>query len=70
MSLHPTAVVVQTTEARISERLRELAAADHFELVNIRMDTLEDLWGTAGTLGRISGREKEAEAAVGRRGRN
>ncbi len=64
VKLHPTAVVVQTAAARMSGRLRELAAAHQMEVVNIQLNTLDDLWRTVAVLGRISGRQAEAERAI------
>ncbi len=64
VGVHPTAVIVQMDEGMIPEKLRALAAEDHFEIVNITMDTLDDLWNTVEILGRVSGRVDAAAAAV------
>ncbi len=64
VSLHPSAVIVQMNDAMISQRTRDLAAQYHFDLVNIQIDTLDDLWKTVGVLGHISGRDAAAAKAV------
>lgn len=64
LKLLPTALVVQMTPSHITPRLREIVADQHIDLVNIKLDTLADLYRTAQALGRISGRAKQAADAV------
>lgn len=64
VALQPTAIILQTAEWKIPARLKELATAHHFEIINIRMDTIDDLWTTLGVLGKAAGAEKEAEHAI------
>jgi ABC-type Fe3+-hydroxamate transport system substrate-binding protein len=64
VGLHPTAVIVQTDVARVSPRLTELAATHHIEIVNIKLDTLADLWETVRKIGKVAGKEAAAERAV------
>ena len=63
-SLKPTAVIVQKDEARIEARLRDLAARSNFEIVNIRLDKIDDIWTTARALGRAAGTPEAAESAI------
>jgi iron complex transport system substrate-binding protein len=64
IALNPTALVIQQTESRISPRLKEVAAAHHIELVNMKFDHVEDIWTSVRALGRAAGVEKEAEEAI------
>jgi len=64
VNLHPTAVIVQFADARLPERLRDLAASDHFEILNLKLDTIEDLWPVTRELGRISNHQKDADDAI------
>jgi vitamin B12 transport system substrate-binding protein len=66
VGLHPTAVVVQTNVAHLSPRMEELAKSHHFELVNIKLDHLSDLWETVHVLGKVAGKEEAADGAVAR----
>jgi iron complex transport system substrate-binding protein len=64
VSLKPTAVIVQTAELRMSAQLKAVAVANHIEIVNVKLDTVADLWTTVKALGKVSGREKAAEKAI------
>jgi iron complex transport system substrate-binding protein len=64
IALHPTDVLVQMDEPMIPARLRTLAAADHFTLTNIHLDTLDDLWHTVALLGHLSGHDTDATRAI------
>jgi iron complex transport system substrate-binding protein len=64
VSLHPTDVLVQMDDPMIPQRLRTLAAEDHFTITNLHLDTLDDLWKTVATLGKISGHDIDASRAV------
>jgi len=64
VSLHPTAIIVQAAEPRIPARLRDVAAQYHFDIVNIKLDTVDDIWKTVAVLGKISGRDDAAAKAV------
>lgn len=60
LQLKPTALIIQMAPAKVSQRLREVTAAHGIELVNINVDTLDDLWGEVELLGRVTGHEAEA----------
>ncbi len=64
IKLHPTALVVQMTPSHITARLKEIIADNHIELVNVKLDTIADLYATAEALGRVSNHTKEAAAAI------
>ena len=64
VKLKPTVLVIQKAEARIEPRLRETAAAQHFELVNVQLETIDDIWATARQLGRAAGKGQAAERAI------
>jgi iron complex transport system substrate-binding protein len=64
ITLHPSALVIQTAEARLSPRLQNLAASHNIQLVNIKLDTLDDLWTTIDQLGQISGKQLAATRAI------
>jgi ABC-type Fe3+-hydroxamate transport system substrate-binding protein len=62
--LHPTAIVVQIADARLAPRLKQLATDSHIPLVNIRLDTLPDIFETARRLGEISGHQTDAARQI------
>ncbi len=64
IALHPTAIIVQYAPARIPDRLKELATQYHFDIVNIKLDTTKDIWGTVETLGKTSNHEADATKAI------
>ena len=64
VKLKPTVLVIQKAEARIEPRLRETAAAQHFDIVNVQLETIDDIWTTARKLGVAAGKESAAEAAI------
>lgn len=64
VQLRPTAVVIQTAEHRIEPRLRDMAERYHFELVNIKLDTVADMFATVVRLGKVSGHEAEAREKI------
>lgn len=64
VDLHPTAVVVQMSAARLPEGLRSVAASHHIEIVNLKLDNVADMWAAVQELGRISGREKQADEMI------
>jgi len=66
MSLRPSVLVIQTSEPRMPARLKDLASKRRFEIVNIRLEAVGDLWNVVQTLGCISGREAGADAAIAR----
>ncbi|HUO07979.1 MAG TPA: ABC transporter substrate-binding protein [Phycisphaerae bacterium] len=64
VALHPTAIIIQDAEPRIPTRLRELATQHHFDIVNIKIDTMEDIWGAVKTLGKVSNHDAGAAAGI------
>ena len=64
IALHPTAIIVQYAPARIPDRLKDLSTQYHFDIVNIKLDTTKDIWGTVETLGTISGHAADATKAI------
>jgi iron complex transport system substrate-binding protein len=64
INLQPTALIVQTAEAHIPARLRQLAESQHFDIINIKLDTTDDLWSTVRALGRAAKRENAADTAI------
>ena len=64
VKLRPTALVVQMTPSHITSALQKIIADQHIELVNVKLDSLSDLYATAAALGRISGHQKEADSAI------
>jgi iron complex transport system substrate-binding protein len=64
ITLQPTALIVQTAEAHIPARLRQLAQSQHFEIINIKLDTTDDLWNTVRALGHAAQREDAADTAI------
>lgn len=60
LKLKPTTLVVQVGPARLDPRLQELTRDNGIELVNLRIDRLDDIWPAAETLGRIARRADEA----------
>lgn len=66
VKLKPTALVIQTAESRIPERLKQTAEQEHIELVNMRFDHVADIWTSVEALGKVSGKETEATGAIQR----
>jgi iron complex transport system substrate-binding protein len=66
VSLHPTALVIQMAESRISPRLRDLAASHHIQLVNLRFDHIDDIWTSVEALGQAAGKPDDARRAIDR----
>ncbi len=66
VSLHPTAMVVQMADDRLAPRLKEIAREAHIEVVNVKLDTIDDLIATARRLGKLAGREAAAEVQIAR----
>jgi iron complex transport system substrate-binding protein len=64
VQLRPTALVLQTAEHRIEPRLRDMAERYHFALVNIKLDTVADMFATVERLGKVSGHEAEAQRKI------
>lgn len=55
LRLRPTAIIVQSAEDRLSPRLKEYAAANNVQILNVRLDTLADMATTAEALGKAAG---------------
>lgn len=66
VKLHPTVMVIQMAESRIEPKLRQVAADQHFELLNMRFDHVADIWTSVRVLGQAAGREHAAEKAITR----
>lgn len=64
IQMRPTAVVIFAAEHRVPERLRQIADQQHFEIVNIKTDTIAELYTAIEKLGDISGRRAEADARI------
>lgn len=64
VKLKPTAVIIQTIEPRIPPRLKDLAAQENFQLINLRFDHVEDIWTSVRALGKVAGKEQEARRAI------
>jgi len=64
VKLKPTTLVIQFSDVRVPPRLRELAAAQHFDLVSMHFDHVSDIWDSVRALGKISGKEKDADNAI------
>jgi iron complex transport system substrate-binding protein len=64
LAQHPTALVVQTADTRLSPRLKQITEDNRIALVNIRMDTIDDLYAATRMLGAASGRQKTAEHQI------
>jgi iron complex transport system substrate-binding protein len=64
VKLKPDVLVIQTLEARIDPKLREVAAAQQMELLNMRFDHVADIWSSVTALGRAAGMEAEAKLAI------
>jgi ABC-type Fe3+-hydroxamate transport system substrate-binding protein len=66
VKLHPTVLIIQMAEARIEPKLRQAAAEQHFEILNLRFDHVADIWTSVRLLGNAAGREHSAEKAITR----
>lgn len=64
--LRPQIMVVQLAEARMPPGLRQRAGRLGIELVNIRIERLEDIFSTLQVLGQALDRQQAAQVAVGR----
>lgn len=64
LTLKPTHIIVQIADERLAPRLKEIAAQNHIQIVNIKLDNLANLFATARTLGTISGTSTIAEQKV------
>ncbi len=64
VKLKPTVLVIQTAESRIPPRLKETAAAEHIQILNMHFESVEDIWTSTAELGKAAGMEAAAEAAI------
>ncbi len=64
LMLRPTALVVQTSTKRLKPGLVRLARRRHIALVDVRLNTLADVYSTARRLGQISGHVAAAERKI------
>lgn len=64
LRLKPTAMIVQKADDRLWPHLKEFARQHQVELVNVRLDTLDDLFATARRVGQVCGKAQAAEYKV------
>jgi iron complex transport system substrate-binding protein len=64
LKLKPSALVVQMTPSHLTPRLKQIIDDQHITLVNVKLDTLADLYATAQALGNAAQRPKIASDAV------
>ena len=64
IKLKPTTLIIQTTPARITDRLKDFVASQHIELVNMHFESIDDIWSSVRVLGKAADCEKDAERAV------
>ena len=62
--LKPTTLIIQTAESRIPPRLKTMAAEQKINLVNLRFDHVDDIWTSVKTLGKVAGKEADAQRAI------
>jgi len=60
----PTALLLQKAEDRVEPQLRAYCTEHHVEMVNARLDTVEDIFATARRLGAVSGQADAAEKQI------
>lgn len=64
LMLRPTALIVQAAARRLEPGLLRLARRRHILVVNLRLNSLHDLFVTARRLGKISGHEAQAKRKI------
>lgn len=64
VKLKPNTLIIQFAESRISPKLKELATAQHIELLNMHFDNTADIWSSVAALGKAAGMEAQAELAI------
>ena len=64
LRLNPTAVLVYASPEKLDRSLTDLAAERHIALLNLKFDRLADLWESAAVLGKLVGRQSEAEIKI------
>ncbi|MEI8195249.1 MAG: ABC transporter substrate-binding protein, partial [Phycisphaerae bacterium] len=66
LAQRPTALVIQFADERLSPRLKEVADENKITIVNIRLDSIEDVYTTARKLGGVAQRSRTAEYEIAR----
>jgi iron complex transport system substrate-binding protein len=64
VKLKPDTLIIQFAESRIKPQLKELAAAQHIELLNMHFDSTADIWTSVAALGKAAGMEPQANLAI------
>ncbi len=64
LHLAPTALILQQAPQRISPGILSMARQNGIRIVNIRINTFQELYATASTLGQISGCRKQAAEKI------
>jgi len=64
VQLAPTALILQQAPQRIEPGILAMARQNGIRIVNIRINTFHQLFAAVGTLGGISGCQKQASAAI------
>jgi iron complex transport system substrate-binding protein len=64
--LAPTALIIQQSASRIAPGIISMARQNAIRVVNIRINTFHQLFATTRTLGKISGYQQQAAAAIGK----
>lgn len=65
-ALHPTVIIIQIAALRVPPALSSFAAAHHAQLLNVSLSSLADIARESLLLGRITGRQTQAAAAIAR----
>jgi iron complex transport system substrate-binding protein len=64
VKLKPTVLIIQTLDSRIEPKLREVAAAQHFDLLNMHFENVGDIWSSVLALGKAADMEPQAQLAI------
>jgi ABC-type Fe3+-hydroxamate transport system substrate-binding protein len=62
--LKPTSVIVFSSPEKLPAPVRQMADKKTFELASLPFDTLDDLWKNTTALGRLTGREIDADNEI------
>ncbi len=65
-ALKPTVIIIQIAPLRVPPALSSFAAAHHAQLLNVSLSSLADIVRESRLLGRITGRQTQAAAAIAR----
>ncbi len=64
VKLKPTVLIIQTLDSRIEPKLRDVAAAQQFELLNMHFENVGDIWSSVQALGKAADMEPQAQLAI------